>query len=273
VKERPVKEGRVKERWTVRSRADRVITTGRVALQLTRGGPFLATAVIAGILSVAKGIEVAKDWPDGLSLASDHGLMGSALAQNAAAPAPAATGEGASEPAEPDEAARAADELADQASEEQSGSRTATPKPSRIGDPDSYGLLADVAAQLRAREAAVAELESSLAVREAALQTLQIQLDGELQRLEAYRDELQGLAEAILVKDEEDVAALVKVYENMKAKAAAAVFDGLETEVLLSIARHMREQKLAAILAHMSPPRARIVTAELASPTPIPPLP
>ena len=68
-------------------------------------------------------------------------------------------------------------------------------------------------------------------------------------------------------------AQLIKVYEAMKAKSAAAIFDPMALELLLPIVRGMRETKVAAIIADMEPAKARALTAELARERPLPTAP
>ena len=60
------------------------------------------------------------------------------------------------------------------------------------------------------------------------------------------------------------ITQLVKVYEAMKAKNAAAIFDPMPLELLLPIVRGMRETKVAAVVAEMDPAKARALTVELA---------
>jgi hypothetical protein len=57
---------------------------------------------------------------------------------------------------------------------------------------------------------------------------------------------------------------LVKVYETMKPRDAAAIFNDLGMPVLLAVVGRMKEAKAAAILAAMTPDKARDVTTQLA---------
>jgi flagellar motility protein MotE (MotC chaperone) len=111
--------------------------------------------------------------------------------------------------------------------------------------------------QLDAREAALANRESMLA---AAEKHLSAQI-GELQAL-------QQRLEALDAKNtEQETAAwqgLVKVYETMKPRDAAAIFNDLGMPVLISVIDRMKEAKAAAILAAMVPDKARDVTTQLA---------
>jgi len=58
----------------------------------------------------------------------------------------------------------------------------------------------------------------------------------------------------------EQLAALVSLYEGMKPKAAAAVFDKLDTGTLLELAGHMNPRKLSPIIAAMDPDKASRIT-------------
>ncbi len=91
------------------------------------------------------------------------------------------------------------------------------------------------------------------------------------QRAEAKIAELRKLQTTIedLIKgfDESEnakIKSLVKIYETMKPKAAAAIFNELETGILLTVVGGMREAKVAAILAKMDSRRARALTTDLA---------
>lgn len=83
----------------------------------------------------------------------------------------------------------------------------------------------------------------------------------ELRQLETTVADLLGqLDEA----QEQRLAALVDVYQRMRAREAAAVFDGLEDDVLVQVASRMRQANLAEIMGRMDPVRARQLTTMLA---------
>jgi flagellar motility protein MotE (MotC chaperone) len=111
--------------------------------------------------------------------------------------------------------------------------------------------------QLDAREAALTARESTLAAAEKKL-TAQI---GELQALQQRLEALDASR-----KQQESVAwqGLVKVYEDMKPRDAAAIFNDLGMPVLVAVIDRMKEAKAAAILAAMVPDKARDVTMQLA---------
>ena len=130
--------------------------------------------------------------------------------------------------------------------------------------PDALPGLDDVARTLQRRRAEILELEARLALREAAVRAAEADVVAQIERLEAFQLELEALVGAAAAEEEERLQQLVKMYESMRAKSAAAIFNQLELPVILAVAKRMREARMAAILAAMDPSRARVVTTELA---------
>lgn len=131
-------------------------------------------------------------------------------------------------------------------------------------DGPTAAALERLAAELGGYRAALAERERLLVAREAVLATLEGRVVEQIQRLERASAELRrGIGEAT-AEERARIAQLVKVYEAMKAKNAAAIFDPMPLELLLPIVRGMRETKVAAVVAEMDPAKARALTVELA---------
>jgi flagellar motility protein MotE (MotC chaperone) len=104
------------------------------------------------------------------------------------------------------------------------------------------------------------QLETQDALMLASEQRLNERL-AELRTLETRVNDLLGhLDEA----QETRLAALVDVYQRMRAKDAAAVFDGLDDGVLVQVASRMRQANLAEVMGRMEPARARALTEMLA---------
>ena len=104
------------------------------------------------------------------------------------------------------------------------------------------------------------QMETQDALMLAAEQRLNERL-AELRTLETHVNDLLGhLDEA----QETRVAALVDVYQRMRAKDAATVFDGLDDGVLIQVASRMRQANLAEVMGRMEPERARALTEMLA---------
>ncbi len=130
---------------------------------------------------------------------------------------------------------------------------------------------AQVVRELRAfREALVRRARLVEADRAAALVLLERvgqridELDARIQQLEALRGELQRLVGELDRQERERLQRLVRIYEGMKPKKAAAIFDRLEMDTLLPIAARMRPNRLALVLQAMNPERARELTRRLA---------
>ncbi len=89
-------------------------------------------------------------------------------------------------------------------------------------------------------------------------------LGARVDELTALQKRLEALEAGRRERDEASWAGLVKVYETMKPRDAAAIFNDLDMAVLLQVLDRMKESKAAPVLAAMQPDRARIVTADLA---------
>jgi hypothetical protein len=133
-----------------------------------------------------------------------------------------------------------------------------------IDIPDTPPGLDDVARTLQQRREEILQLEARLALREAAIRAAEADVMAQIERLETFQLELEALVGAAEAEEEERLQQLVKMYESMRAKSAAAIFDQLELPVILAVAKRMREARMAGILAAMNPNRARVVTTELA---------
>lgn len=134
-------------------------------------------------------------------------------------------------------------------------------------------VLDALAAELRRHQAALAEREQSIELREAVVQSVETRVREQVAKLEQLKGELERLLGQVSADQQARIAQLIKVYEAMKAKSAAAIFDPMALDLLLPIVRGMRETKVAAIVADMDPAKARALTAELARERPLPTAP
>ena len=124
--------------------------------------------------------------------------------------------------------------------------------------------LEDVARDLVQRREAIEMREAEIELLEQALLANRQDVEREITRLEKLRDDITALVAQADEQEEQRLQQLVKVYETMKAKKAAAIFDQLELPVLMPVAKRMRETKLASVMAAMNPGKAKLVTRELA---------
>ncbi len=82
--------------------------------------------------------------------------------------------------------------------------------------------------------------------------------------LTALQARLEALEAGRREHDEANWRGLVKLYEAMRPRDAAAIFNDLDKAVLLAVLDRMKEAKAAPVLAAMLPERARQATTELA---------
>lgn len=162
---------------------------------------------------------------------------------------------------EPEE--ETADVVEEAAAEEDENARPAVNLAARPGPVSRQSD--DVLEALAQRRKALDARQNEVAMREKLLAAAEARIDDkivELKELKAKIDEVFKTEES---KGDAKFKSLVKVYENMKPKDAAAVFEQLDMTVLLELLDRMNERKLAAILAAMDPARAQVVTVQLAT--------
>lgn len=117
---------------------------------------------------------------------------------------------------------------------------------------------------LRARRAELDAREQALAARELVLQAAERRLAGRAEEVAALQRKLEAGSRAMTEREEAGWRQLVKLYEGMRPRDAAAIFDELDMPVLVELVDRMREAKAAPVLGAMRPERARLLTAELA---------
>ncbi|MBK1662591.1 MotE family protein, partial [Paracraurococcus ruber] len=117
---------------------------------------------------------------------------------------------------------------------------------------------------LRARRAELEAREQAMAAREMVLAAAERRLTQRVEELTALQQRLQSFDRTLSEREEAGWRQMVKLYEGMKPRDAAAIFDDLDLPVLVQILDRMGERKAAPVLGAMKPERARIVTAELA---------
>ena len=136
----------------------------------------------------------------------------------------------------------------------------AAPPPDPPLSESERALLLD----LRKRRTALDARESALGARESLLAATSARLATRMGELDSLQKQLESLDAARHSRDDAGWRGLVRTYETMKPKDAAAIFNDLDMPVLLQVVDRMREAKAAPILAAMLPDRARNLTAELA---------
>lgn len=134
------------------------------------------------------------------------------------------------------------------------------PEPPPVSDAER-SLLQD----LRGRRLELDRRDAALGAREQALNAAEQRLTTRLDELTALQARLEQLDTDRHQHDEANWHGLVKLYEAMKPRDAAAILNDMEMSVLLPVLDRMKETKAAAILAAMLPDRARVATTQLAA--------
>ena len=117
---------------------------------------------------------------------------------------------------------------------------------------------------LGARRGQLDQREADLSTQLALLAAAESKLDAKTKVLTALKTDIQGLLAQADGREATEVDRLVKVYEGMKPKDAAARMAILEDSVRLPIAAKMKERSLSAIVGQMPPQEAKKLTESLA---------
>jgi flagellar motility protein MotE (MotC chaperone) len=158
-------------------------------------------------------------------------------------------------------------------SEPSAAARATAPSPSPTrplqpvpAEPPSPEQLAEraVLEGLRARRGELDAREQATVAREMVLAAAEKRIAQRIEELGALQQRLQSLDQRLSERETAGWRQMVKLYEGMRPRDAAAIFDDLEMPVLLQILDRMGERKAAPVLGAMKPDRARSITAELA---------
>lgn len=127
--------------------------------------------------------------------------------------------------------------------------------------------------QLAVREAALEEREKLLNAMEGQIEAKIQELNSIKGHIEAIKKDIDEQSKRFESNQDEQTKMLVRVYEKMKPKDAAAIFNNLELTILLDVVKGMREAKLAPVLALMNPEKTKLLSSELARRETLPKLP
>ena len=137
---------------------------------------------------------------------------------------------------------------------------TVPPEPPPVSEAER-ALLGD----LRQRRIGLDGRAQALDLREQVQSAAERRLGARLDELTSLQQRLEQMEGARRAHDEANWRAMVKLYETMKPRDAAAIFNDLDRPVLLQIVDRMQERRASLVLAAMQPERARELTAALAA--------
>jgi len=129
---------------------------------------------------------------------------------------------------------------------------------SRVPTTESMQWLMD---KLRQKERSLDHREATLAAREADLRLAEQKLEERLTELQTLREELGVQLGTLDEARENRVVGLVRMFEGMRAKDAAAIISSTETAISIAVLERMSRMKAGKVLAEMEPGEA----AELAN--------
>jgi flagellar motility protein MotE (MotC chaperone) len=133
--------------------------------------------------------------------------------------------------------------------------------------PDQTLPAGEVSEMLRAfqqREERIARLEREIELRQKALSIADEEIEKRLKLLEQAEDSLRSMLSFADTAAENDLTTLTSVYENMKAKDAAALFEEMEPAFAAGFLSRMRPAAAAGIMAGLSPEKAYTISVILA---------
>jgi flagellar motility protein MotE (MotC chaperone) len=117
--------------------------------------------------------------------------------------------------------------------------------------------------QLRTRRGELEVREQSIVSRELVLAAAERRLTQRIEELTQLQQRLESMERTRGEREDAGWRGLVRTYENMRPREAAAIFEELELPVVIQILDRMGERKMAPVIGAMRPEKARILTAEL----------
>lgn len=123
----------------------------------------------------------------------------------------------------------------------------------------------DILQRLGERRSKLEEWQKDLEVKENVLNITQTKIDQKIKELRELKTNVEAILQEYHKKEDEKTLTLVKIYENMKPKAAAKIFTELDIVTLLQVVEKMKEKTVAAILAEMDPKLAKDLTETFAA--------
>ena len=122
----------------------------------------------------------------------------------------------------------------------------------------------EVLQALSARRQTLDQRATQIETQDDMMAAAQRRIDERLAELHQLETRVNGLLGQLDQAQEQRLAALVDVYQRMRAKDAANVFNGLDDTVMVQVASRMRQANLAEVMGRMQPDRARHLTQLLA---------
>ena len=141
-----------------------------------------------------------------------------------------------------------------------SGSAGLGPDP----DPEVSKAEADLVKDILARQSTIEGEQQQLDQQKHVLNAARAVLDQKMNTLDASMATLEQKQAAHREVMDAETDRLVKIYEDMPPKEAAAVFNIMDIHVLIAVASKMNTRKVSAIMGNMSPERVNLISQFMA---------
>ncbi|NSL91260.1 MotE family protein [Acetobacter syzygii] len=131
-------------------------------------------------------------------------------------------------------------------------------------DPEVSRAEADLVKDILARQSTIESEQQQLDQQKHVLNAARAVLDQKMNTLDASMATLEQKQAAHREVMDAETDRLVKIYEDMPPKEAAAVFNIMDIHVLIAVASKMNTRKVSAIMGNMSPERVNLVSQFMA---------
>lgn len=141
-----------------------------------------------------------------------------------------------------------------------SGANALGPDP----DPEVSRAEADLVKDILARQSTIEGEQQQLDQQKHVLNAARAVLDQKMNTLDASMASLEQKQAAHREVMDAETDRLVKIYEDMPPKEAAAVFNIMDIHVLVAVTSKMNTRKVSAIMGNMSPERVNLISQFMA---------
>lgn len=228
--------------------------------------PFTALMAILGLVVVLKVSGLVLDGRFALNPISQATAQDAEAPADGAAAANSEAGEAAEDTAEADQPVDVKTATSSDLQQPvldgtmEKGKRIRLNRPTREVSKAELSLLES----LRKRREELDGRANALELRENLLAAAEKRINEKLKALQEFDSKIEARVQQKKKADTEQFAGLVSMYQNMKPKDAARIFSRLDTNVLVGVANRMSPRKLAPILAKMESASAERLTIEIA---------
>lgn len=112
--------------------------------------------------------------------------------------------------------------------------------------------------------------ERALELRERLLDLTEKKLAEKVGSMQGLKSELEGLLRNLSEKEEEELMALAKIYEEMKPASAADVLNRMDSKIVFDLFKRMNRKNTAKIMEKMATGKARVISEMLAEKSDLP---